>query len=90
MLGNREMTWERVDCQEQTELECGPRTLWAILMLCCGFRKTKPMTEIMQKIANLGEIARREAAELIRHEIAEFGGGKLQLMNQNRLWGLED
>ena len=78
--------WLDLVCQGQTELECGPRALWAMVMLCCGHRKNVNREEIVNKIANLGGVERALAAETIRREIAAFGGGSLDVIGSNRLW----
>ena len=78
--------WEEVHCQTQTELECGPRVLWAMLMICSGKIRNKTMEEIILQVSNLGGIERERAAWCIRQEIAEFGGGRVSLMHHKRLW----
>ena len=55
-ISNTEI-WHDVDCMIQTEMECGPRLIWAMALICIGRRHHIPFPIILDKFHTLGNIS---------------------------------
>ena len=64
--------WIDIQCMIQTELECGPRAVWVVALLCVGRLRHIPLGIIIQKIQSLGNLARHDSARIIRMEVSEM------------------
>ena len=54
-MGESSLTWKEEMIAEQSEVECGPRTIWAMAVVLLGWKLKKSMEDIQLAIYDLEE-----------------------------------
>ena len=64
--------WNDIPIMLQTELECGPRSIWNMIIICMARKHHITMNNIFVKLRNLGGLSRNSAARQIRMDVQHF------------------
>ena len=62
------LEWKEINCTQQCELECGPRTFWAIATFCKREKIGIKVEENIHRTAKLGDLEGEYSAKKIREE----------------------
>ena len=64
--------WRDIPILLQTELECGPRCIWNMTLICLARNNHIGLDSIFQKLSNLGGIPRNISARQIRNDVYQI------------------
>ena len=64
--------WHDIPILQQTELECGSRCIWNMIVICMGHKHHIPLGLIFDRIKNLGGIQRDQSARRVREDVRDF------------------
>ena len=64
--------WSDIPILLQTELECGPRSIWNMLILCIARNHHITLNNIFTQIRTLGGISRLESSNIVRNDVHSF------------------
>ena len=66
----RRRNWHNISTVLQTEYECGPRSIWTMMMLLClAFKRQIPLDLIIQRLSSLGGLSQDASAQQIRIDV---------------------
>ena len=85
-MRNSNLLWMEERSTAQTELECGPRTIWAMAVTLSGRTQNRTMEEIRTAIHNLRENNRRLDSSRVRQTVRNSLVNFREWMTSNGIW----